>query len=115
MRKRVSKPTEEEVELSAEAISTLKKAYQRPIAGVVLDTIVRFEKSLQVPEEEKAPEEITGENLYTQPRTYGEYLRYFKAQEASVKAEDEEPVEEQIPIAEEEEVEEEPLIPAAEV
>lgn len=107
-----------EIELSDEEISTLKKAYRRPVAGVVLDTIISFEKSLQAPEE-KAPEEITEENLFTEPRTYGEYLKYFKAQEAVKMAKEEEPVEEQIPMAEEEPLEEaesvdEELAPALE-
>ena len=64
-----------EIELSDEEISTLKKAYRRPVAGVVLDTIISFEKSLQVPEEEVAEEEVTENNLFTEPRTYGEYLK----------------------------------------
>ena len=108
-------------ELSEEEIDILKKAYsRRPVAGVVIDTIIDFEKTLHVPEEEgpEAEEEvITAENLYSEPRTYGEYLRYFKSQEAEKMAKEEEPVEEKlVPVAEEEEkVEEEPLIPAAEV
>ena len=106
---------ENEIELSEDKIAILKKAYRRPVSGVILDAIATFERVVTAPVEEPEEEVITAENLFTQPRTYGEYLRYFKAQEASVKAEDEEPVEEQIPIAEEEEVEEEPLIPAAEV
>lgn len=96
----------EGVELSEEKLELLQKAYRRPVIGVVLETIMSFEKSLEV-EEAPPKEDITEENLFTELRTYGEYLRYFKAQEAE-KAEEEEPVEEElVPLAEEEEEPEE--------
>jgi len=104
---------EEQAIPSEEQIEGLRLAFRRPIVGTLLEIISRAEMAMQ------APEEVTEENLFTEPRTYGEYLKYFKAQEAVKMAKEEEPVEEQIPMAEEEPLEEaesvdEELAPALE-
>lgn len=44
---------EKEPELSEETIGFLKRAYNRPIAGRVLDTIARVQRQMEVSEEEE--------------------------------------------------------------
>ena len=103
----------EEVELSEEKIGVLRAAYRRPVAGVVIDTIVGFERSLEkapeekevpleeeaAPAEEEAAEEegapeISEEEFFAKPRSYEENLRFFRSQEVK-KAEEEKPAEEE--------------------
>lgn len=76
-----------EVGLSEEKVDLLRRAYRRPVAGVVLEGIINFERSLEV--EEVPPEE---EEVFSEPKTYAEYLRYFKAQEEVEEVEEEDVV-----------------------
>lgn len=75
----------EEVDLSEEKIDLLKKAYKRPVAGVVLETLMQFEKSLEAKE---APPEEVAEEVPSEPKTYAEYLKFYQDQQAK-KAEEE--------------------------
>ncbi|GAG76767.1 unnamed protein product [marine sediment metagenome] len=58
----------------------------------MLDGIMGFERSLEVPPEEGVPSE---EEISDGVHSYAEYLRFFRAQEEA-KAAEEEPVEEQV-------------------